>query len=113
MGIADMEYADVAVLCKIKDGNESSFKIIYFFKGTKASSAEEKDRFYEDLDREVQGRRSKTIVLGDLNGHVGKNQDGFEGVHCGHAFGKRNLEGDRILNFADSMDMVVVNTQER
>lgn len=73
-------------------------------------SAEEKDRFYEDLDREVQGRRSKTIVLGDLNGHVGKNQDGFEGVHGGHGFGKRNPEGDRILSFADSMNMIVVNT---
>src|SRR6187399_2468777 len=50
------------------------------------------------------------FVLADLNGHVGKVQDGFEGVHGGHGFGKRNAEGEMLLEFAVAMDLVVGNT---
>ena len=41
------------------------------------------------------------VVEGDLNGHVGRNADGFEGVHGGYRYGVRNGEGERILEFAD------------
>ena len=28
-----------------------------------------------------------------MNGHVGADVDGFEGVHGGYGFGKRNVDG--------------------
>ena len=37
------------------------------------------------------------ILGGDLNGHVGEDMDGFEGVHGGKGFGSRNEEGEMIL----------------
>ena len=40
------------------------------------------------------------LVCKDFNGHIGKNADGYEGVHGGRGFGRSNLEGYRILEFA-------------
>ena len=42
--------------------------------------------------------------------HVGTGIDGFEGVPGGCGFGKRNLEGEMILEFADSLNLAVANT---
>ena len=50
------------------------------------------------------------IVCGDWNGHVGSQSTGFEEVHGGQAIGKRNTEGERILEFAFANELVVGNT---
>ena len=34
-----------------------------------------------------------------MNGHVGRDADGYGGVHGGMGFGTRNAEGERILEF--------------
>ena len=49
-------------------------------------------------------------MCGDMNGHVGKEVNGFEGVHGGYGFVSRNVEGEMLLEFADAMDLVVANT---
>ena len=56
-------------------------------------------------------RPNKIIFgFGDFNGHVGKQADGFEGVHGGSGFGERNLEGRRLLEFCDEKELCVANT---
>ena len=52
----------------------------------------------------------KLVVCGDLNAHVGVNADGFGMVHGGNGFGERNLEGEMMLEFAEAMDLAVLNT---
>ena len=42
--------------------------------------------------------------MGILNGHVGAEVDGFEGVHGGYGFGRRNVDGEMLLEFADALD---------
>ena len=42
---------------------------------------------------EVGNANEVLICLGDFNGHIGKEVDGFEGFHGGFGIGKRNLEG--------------------
>jgi len=49
------------------------------------------------------------MILGDFNGHVGKMQDGYEGVQGGFGYGKRNVE-ERVLDFADCFGLKVANT---
>ena len=39
------------------------------------------------------------IRLGDLNGHVGRNIDGFKKVHGGISIGEINQEGKMLLEF--------------
>jgi len=52
----------------------------------------------------------KCVILGDFNGHVGKMQDGYKGTHGGFGYGKRNIEGERVLDFADSFGLKFANT---
>ena len=37
------------------------------------------------------------MCMGDINGHVGRHIDGFDGVHGGYGVGKSNLEGRMLL----------------
>ena len=52
----------------------------------------------------------RLLICGDLNGHVGSEIDGFESVHGGFGFGKRNVEGEMILETADTLNLAVLNT---
>ena len=52
----------------------------------------------------------RLLICGDMNGHVGAEVDGFEGVHGRYGFGRRNVDGEMLLEFADALDFAVVNT---
>ena len=52
----------------------------------------------------------RVLICGDLNGHVGSEIDGFESVHGGFGFGKRNVEGKMILGTAGALNLAVLNT---
>jgi Reverse transcriptase (RNA-dependent DNA polymerase)/Endonuclease/Exonuclease/phosphatase family len=73
---------------------------------------EEKEEFFVDLRKILSSvaRDERLVVCGDLNAHVGTASDGFEGVHGGHGFGVRNVEGEMLLEFADALDLAVANT---
>jgi hypothetical protein len=54
---------------------------------------------------------TELVVLdGDLNGHVGKCSDGYEGIHGGFGFDSRNVEGERIFEFSEAANLTVCNT---
>ena len=71
-----------------------------------------KEKFWEDLEGVLleipQGEM--VFIGGDLNGHVGRDGDGYIGVHGGHGFGNRNEEGKDILEFSVAYDLMVTNT---
>ena len=50
------------------------------------------------------------FIGGDLNGHVGTSRYGFDSVHGGFSFGKRNKPCNSILDFALSYDLILTNT---
>ena len=58
---------------------------------------QEEDEFYEELYRFIGKLKGKYIVLGDMNGHVGRDVDGFKGAHGGNGLVDRNAEGEAIL----------------
>jgi hypothetical protein len=68
--------------------------------------------FWEDLEdmvREVSSSE-KLFIRGDLNGHVGTVRGGFERVHESFGYGKQNQEGEDILNFVITYDLMIANT---
>ena len=75
-------------------------------------SEEEKDTFWDKAFQLVSSmpQNEMVIVAGDLNGYVGKNSDGYEGVYGGFRYGDRNTKGIRILEFDNAMDMILCNT---
>lgn len=75
-------------------------------------SEEEKDFFWEKLMDVlyVITKEEMVIVAGDLNGHVGNGAEGYVGVHGGFGYGQRNDEGNRILEMADALELMICNT---
>ena len=53
----------------------------------------------------------KMVVLaGDINGHVGSSNAGYNGMYGGFGHGDRNADSSRILEFADGLNLVICNT---
>ena len=75
-------------------------------------SAEEKDDFWDSFITVLSGIPKQDIIFigSDLNGHVGRDADGYGGVHGGMRFGTRNAEGESILEFGDTVGLPVYNT---
>ena len=75
-------------------------------------SEEVKESFWTLLEDTIQGipNNDKIIVGGDLNGHVGEKTEGFDKVHGNFGYGERNEEGLRILEWAESHNLCILNT---
>ena len=50
------------------------------------------------------------VIAGDMNGHVGSSNVGYDGTHGCFGYGDRNPDGSRILEFADGLNLVICNT---
>uniref|UniRef100_A0A183F9N2 Endo/exonuclease/phosphatase domain-containing protein n=1 Tax=Heligmosomoides polygyrus TaxID=6339 RepID=A0A183F9N2_HELPZ len=74
-------------------------------------SDQAKDEFWNLLDEKTAKVPSKDVIIvaGDLNGHVGAAKDGFS-CHGGFGYGSRNPDGERILEYAESHSLTIVNT---
>lgn len=72
---------------------------------------QEKEDFYEELqllyDRMPDGIK---LIMGDLNAHVGERYNGVEQVIGEWSVGDRNVEGDRLIDFATANGLSVMNT---
>ncbi|KAK3513422.1 hypothetical protein QTP70_014248 [Hemibagrus guttatus] len=73
---------------------------------------EEKERFWSELDEVIDSiPTGERVVIGaDFNGHVGEGNTGDEEVMGKFGVKERNLEGQMVVDFAERMDMAVVNT---
>jgi len=50
------------------------------------------------------------VFAGDMNGHIGSSNVGYDGTDGGFGHGSRNTDGSRILEFADGLNLVICNT---
>lgn len=72
---------------------------------------EEKNAFYEQLQNVYDGMNTEVkIVMGDLNAHIGRERMGTEMAVGAFGIGERNAEGERLLDFAVSNRLAVMNT---
>ena len=71
-----------------------------------------KDQFYCALQSTIARVLSseQLIISGDWNGHIESHSTAFKDVHGGQALGKRNHEGERLLEFAVANELVVGNS---
>ena len=58
----------------------------------------EKDKFYDLLQDAMSSISDLELIFpcGDWNSHIGLDASGFEGNHGSHAFGGRNIAGERV-----------------
>ncbi|EPB65329.1 hypothetical protein ANCCEY_15608, partial [Ancylostoma ceylanicum] len=71
-----------------------------------------KEAFYEELDDVIRSapEGDSMTVAGNFNGHVGQDRQGFERVHGGIGFGRRNQEGERNIELAEAHDLAIAST---
>ena len=62
-------------------------------------SAEEKYYFWDSFIIVLSGipKQETIFICSNINGHVGRDADGYVGVHGGMGFDTRNAYGERIL----------------
>ncbi|VDO92280.1 unnamed protein product [Heligmosomoides polygyrus] len=67
--------------------------------------------FFSLLDEKTAELPSKDVIIvaGDLNGHVGATKDGCS-CHGGFGNGSGNADDERILDYAESQSLTIVNT---
>ena len=73
---------------------------------------EEKETFWLDLDETVENipRNERIVVGADLNGHERKGNNGDEECMGRHGLGKRNNEGQAVVDFAKRRELAITNT---
>jgi exonuclease III len=101
-GVVDVRrQGDQIVLVRLVVG-DSALNAISAYAPQVCLSEGTKRQFWEDLDSMVStvSISEKLFIGGDLNGHVGATNVGFEQVHGGFGYGSRNQEGEDGLNFA-------------
>lgn len=71
-----------------------------------------KIKFWKDLENLIQEipQSEKVIIGGDLNGHIGQDNEDYDRIHGGYGFGSQNKEGKTILDFAIAYDLIIGNT---
>ena len=65
-----------------------------------------------DLDETVEKipKNERIVVGADLNGHVGEGNNGNEECMSKHGLGKKNNEGQAVVDFAKRMELAITNT---
>ena len=88
------------------------FNLLSIYAPQSGRSKQEKDTFWKEVEDVVRviPMNERTYLCGDFNAHIGKNADGFEGVHGGYGYGSRNNEGLKMLEVLDALDMTICNT---
>jgi len=69
---------------------------------------EEKECFWSEVSCIPQNEM--VVFAGDMNGHVGSSNVGYDGAHGGFQYGSRDADGSRILEIADGLNLVICNT---
>lgn len=99
----------ISISIKLKEGGMS---LVQVYAPQQGRIAAEKEEFYRKLQQTVDGIKygQQLIIIGDWNGHIGSERTGYEDIIGPHSVGTKNVEGDRILNFAVVNRLSIMNT---
>ena len=82
--------------------------IVVAYAPTDQDCAEEKDRFYSDLDCVMNNGSGLVMVTGDFNASV---SEGVKGVVGPYGLGNRTSDnGERLVSFASTHGLCIANT---
>ena len=87
--------------------------IIQVYAPTNEAEAEEKDNFYEQLQKIVDAtpRHDMLLILGHWNAKVGQQQVGEEGIVGKYGLqGERNGNGERFVAFCALNNLAILST---
>ncbi|MCH9665805.1 MAG: hypothetical protein K0U41_08180 [Gammaproteobacteria bacterium] len=103
------QLSDRVLLVKLR-GKPFNISLIVVYAPTSDSTDEESDKFYDTLDMAKAQCKSQeiTIVMGDLNAKVGKEQKCE--IVGKHGLGSRNERGEKWVQWCTANNQVITNT---
>ena len=103
--------SDRVMILKVK-GSPFNINFIQVYAPTSASSNEELEVFYEQVEKAKGQCKSQEIVItmGDLNAKVGSTADEVVGPF---GLGERNERGDRWVEWCKENNLIIANTYYR
>jgi len=71
-----------------------------------------KEKFYQQLHETITvvQKRDVIIVMGDMNGKIGSNNEGLEHVMGRHGIGNMNKNGELLSELCASCDLIIGGT---
>ena len=93
-------------------GKEKVLNVISAYVPHVGCEVREKEEFWREMDEVIQGipGHEDVVIGGDMNGHVGSEKLEYERVHGGYGFGERNEAGEKVLDYAASYGLAIMNT---
>ena len=91
---------------------QQTLRIIQVYAPTSAADDEEIERFYDDLEEEINKRSTYLVIMGDFNAKVGRMQD--DETFIGPFGGDRNEQGQLLAAaMAESRRLFIANTFQK
>ena len=87
--------------------------VIHVYAPTSASSDEDIEAFYNDVDETLAKTDKKDIIIltGDWNAKVGNDNTDWKYTMSRYGYGERNERGERLLKFATNHNLYICNTK--
>jgi len=92
------------------DNGILNFLLVYAPHPGKAEK--EKESFWNEVFHLMSciPQNEMVVLAGDMNGHVGTSNAGYDGTRGGFGYGDRSADGSRISDFAYGLNLVICNT---
>lgn len=100
----------IAVLDLALQEGKDPWSIIQVYAPTEQAKEEDKDLFYASLLDTIEESNKNKIVMGDFNSQIGCQQEGEKNVIGLYSQGKRNKNGQKLIDLALESNLRIMNT---
>ncbi|XP_055388369.1 uncharacterized protein LOC129616888 [Condylostylus longicornis] len=105
-------YTDRIMSIKIMLNDSERLNIFSVYAPQAGNDENTKADFWEELHHHLQGvlASEMKVVCGDLNGHLGRENQQYSKWHGGYGYGLENAQGRDILELASAFNLAILNT---
>lgn len=100
----------IAVLNIKLPGHRQPTSIVQIYAPTEVAKVEAKNEFYRKLSKVMPKLYKNIIIMGDFNGQLGKRRLNEDKILGRFTSGKRNDNGQRMINFALENNLNIMNS---
>lgn len=96
---------------KIKLIDEEIWTVIVAYGENENARKEEKDKFFDELQKQIDEGEENVMIIGDLNGRVGNKNSGIEKYMGKEGEETLNKNGKRIIEICIENNLIITNTK--